>query len=66
MSIESDIWEGQFIDVSGHNLNRTFTLGNIYRPPHDNNNNENVGRFIDEISPVVDFLQKENAYTALV
>ena len=35
----SDIWEGVFIDVSGPSLNRPLTISNIYRPPHDNNNN---------------------------
>ena len=36
---KSNIWEGLFIDISGGNLCRTFTIGNIYRPPHDNNAN---------------------------
>ena len=31
----SDIWEGLFVDVTGYNLRRPLTIGNIYRPPHD-------------------------------
>ena len=50
----SDIWEGLFIDVSGPSLNRPLTIGNIYRPPHDNNNNENISTFIAELSPIID------------
>ena len=36
----SDIWEGLFVDVTGYNLRRPLTIGNIYRPPHDNNSNK--------------------------
>ena len=62
----SDIWEGLFIDVSGPSLNRPLTIGNIYRPPHDNNNNENISKFIAELSPIIDLLQSENKYATVV
>ena len=63
---KSDVWEGLFIDVNGHNLSKTLTIGNMYRPPHDNNNNKNIEKFIDEISPIIDIIQKENSYAAIV
>ena len=63
---DSQIWEGLFIEVSGHNLKKNKVIGNIYRPPHNNNNNENVDTFISELSPIIDILQKENAYSAIV
>ena len=62
----SDIWEGLFVDVTGYNLRRPLTIGNIYRPPHDNNSNENIGIFLKELSPIIDILQKENTYGAVV
>ena len=62
----SDIWEGVFIDVSGPSLNRPLTIGNIYRPPHDNNDNENISKFIAELSPIIDLLQSENMYSTVV
>ena len=62
----SDIWEGLFIDVSGHNLHRPITIGNIYRPPHNNNNNANIEKFIEEMSPIINTLQKENKYATIV
>ena len=65
MYTQSDIWEGLFIDVSGQNLHRPITIGNIYKPPH-NNNNANIERFIQEISPLINTLQKENKYAAIV
>ena len=45
MYTRSNIWEGLFIDVSGHNLHRPITIGNIYRTPHNNNNNANIEEF---------------------
>ena len=57
----SDIWEGMFIDITGHNLRKRLTIGNVYRSPHDNNNNTNVETFIDELSPIIDELTKENS-----
>ena len=65
MYTQSDIWEGLFIDVSGQNLRRPITIGNIYKPPHNNNNNANIERFIEEISPIINTLQKENKYAAI-
>ena len=61
----SNIWEGLFIDITGGNLCRTFTIGNIYRPPHDNNNNANI-QLISELSPIIDIIQRENTYAAIV
>ena len=66
MYTQSDIWEGLFIDVSGQNLRRPITISNIYKPPHNNNNNANIERFIEEISPIINTLQKENKYAAIV
>ena len=63
---KSDVWEGLFIDVNGHNLSKTLTIGNMYRPPHDNNNNKTLIKFIDEISPIIDIIQKENSYATIV
>ena len=62
----SNIWEGLFIDINGGNLCRTFTIGNIYRPLRDNNNNANIQQFISELSPIIDIIQRENTYAAIV
>lgn len=62
----SRIWEGQFIDVTGPRLNRPLTIGNIYRPPHNNNSNDHIQNFLTEITPILDVIQKENSYAALV
>ena len=62
----SNIWEGLFIDINGGILCRAFTIGNIYRPPYDNNNNANIQQFISELSPMIDIIQRENTYAAIV
>ena len=60
------MWESLFIDVNGPNLSKTLTNGNMYRSPHDHNDNKNIEKFIDEISPIIDIMQKENNYAAIV
>ena len=50
MYTQSDIWESLFIDVSGQNLRRPIIMGNIYKPPH-NNNNANIEKFIERFRP---------------
>ena len=59
-------WDGLFIDVMGHNLRIPLTICNINRLPHDNNININIIKFVSELSPVLDILQKENTYAAVV
>ena len=60
-----DVREGFFINVNGYNLSKNLTIGNMYRPPHVNNNNNNIEKFV-EISPIIDIIQKENCYAAIV
>ena len=62
----SNICEGVFIDINGCNLCSTFTIGNMYRPPHDHNNNVNIQQFISELCPIIAILQSENTYAAIV
>ena len=50
---DSIIWEGLLIETNGGNFCRTFTIGNIYRPPHDDNDNANMQQFISELSPII-------------
>ena len=54
------------IDVKAYNLSKTITIGNIYRHLHDNNDSNHIEKFIDEISPIIDIIHKENNHAALV
>lgn len=61
----SDVWEGLFINVFGANLNKNITIGNIYRPPKLNNNEQSISTFIEEFAPILSKLGKENAETII-
>ena len=50
----SNVWEGIFIDISGGNLSKSVSLGNIYRPPRDLISN--YRQFIDELTPILSSL----------
>ena len=56
---KSDIWEGQFIKVSGGNTCSNIILGNIYRPPRDTI--DNYSTFNNQFSRVLDKLNTFNA-----
>ena len=55
---KSDIWEGQFIKVSGGNTCSNIILGNIYRPPRDTI--DNYSTFNNQFSQVLDKLNTFN------
>ena len=38
MNINSQIWEGQFIEIANIESNKSLILGNVYRPPNNTNN----------------------------
>ena len=46
-------------------VSKKITLGNIYKPPKNNNNNPNITTFINEFSPLLDTLSHENCYSIL-
>ena len=45
---------------------KAITLGNVYRPPKDNNSDSVISTFIDELSPIIQTLSSENSETILV
>ena len=60
----SDIWEGQLISVSNHTTNKKITIGNIYRPPRDIN--ENYEQFNKEFTEFLSRLQKTKGEVVIV
>ena len=61
----SDFWEGLFIDISGANLSKHITLGNIYRPPKLNNNDLSISTIIEEFAPILSKLGNEKSETII-
>ena len=66
MNINALSWEGLFIDVFGEQLNKQIHIGNIYRPPKNNNNNQSIELFIEEFSPIVDRIGKNMSHGIMV
>ena len=54
-----------FIDIQGGNLDGKLTIGNIYRPPKNNNSNACVKKFLNELSPIISKLCKNNNNTVI-
>ena len=62
---DSELWDGLFVDIHGGNLNGKLTIGNIYRPPRNNNSNACVEKFLNELSPIISKLCKNNNNTVI-
>ena len=56
----STIWEGLFIEVKHRLVNNKIIIGNIYKPPRDNNNPANIKAFITELEPIIQELSSSN------
>ena len=54
----SEIWEGQFIEVTEIAKNKSVIIGNIYRPPP--NTNAVCQTFVNELIPILEHLQRDN------
>ena len=50
----SDLWEGLFTKVRNPVTNKNIEIGNVYRPPKENNNNETITKFIEEFNTILD------------
>ena len=60
ISINSAIWEGLTVTVSGGGLPTPLSIFNVYKPPKENNT-LNIESFINEISPILqNYAHKKN------
>ena len=54
---DSSLWEGLFVEItSTEDKNDKFIIGDVYKPPRENNNYLNITNFINEIEPIIDEL----------
>ena len=49
-----------------YKIAKRLTIGNMCRPPHANNNNNNIESFINETSQIIDTHKKENNLAAIL
>ncbi len=57
-------WEGQVIKINNSVLKKPIILGNICRPPKDNN--AKYRQFIEEIAPILSSLENKNSECIIV
>ena len=57
----SDIWNGLFLEIKHENMKNKIIVGNIYKPPKDNNNCGNVNGFVSELEPILNDLSNTNS-----
>ena len=53
IDVNSSVWEGLFVQIQDLGYTKDIIIGNIYRPPYDNNNKENISTFISELDPIL-------------
>ena len=63
LNINSQIWEGQFIEIENIESNKSLIIGNVYRPP--NNTNNLYQDFTNEFIPILENLQRANCETLI-
>ena len=56
----STVWEGLFLELTHRSLNDKIIVGNIYKPPRDNNNPTNINVFMTELEPIIQELSSSN------
>ena len=49
----SKLWDGLLIKVTGESLPEKVIIGNLYRPPRHNSNNEIIKQFCQEVEPII-------------
>ena len=60
IKINSPIWEGLFVAIQDIETEKEIVVGSIYRPPYDDNNEQNVTTFVTELEPIIATLIDDN------
>ena len=50
---DSNIWEGLFLELNHSSFQNKIIIGNVYKPPRDNNSARNINAFKSEIEPIL-------------
>ena len=56
----SSICEGLFVSGQKDYSEKEFVIGNIYRPPYNNNNEDSINTFISKLNPIIGRLNDNN------
>ena len=58
---DSPLWENLFVSIKGTRHNKDIIVGNIYKPPKDNYNIENINALTTDIENVIQELNRKNS-----
>ena len=61
----SQLWDALFIEVTGESLRDKIVIGNLYRPPRFNNNNETIKQFCQELAPIISSISKSSSHVII-
>ena len=57
---DSNIWEGLFLELNHSSFQNKIIIGNVYKPPRDNNSARNINAFKSEIEPIIQEIGTSN------
>ena len=57
----STIWDGLFLQLKNEEMQNEVIIGNLYKPPRNNNNIAKISAFIQEIEPILQDLNSQNS-----
>ena len=63
---DSPLWENVFISIKGTGHNKDIIVGNMYKPPKDNYNIENINAFTTDIENVIHEFNRKNSENLIV
>ena len=64
LCVRSDFWESLFVEVSNPFMSHPILIGNIYRPPRDNNCNKSIIKFRKALEPIINKVAKKKNHFA--
>ena len=57
----STIWDGLFLKLKHEEMQNEVIIGNLYKPPRNNNDIANISAFIEEIEPILQDINSQNS-----
>ena len=55
------IWDGLFVKLKHEKMQNAIIIGNLYKPPRNNNNIANISAFKEELEPILQELDITNS-----
>ena len=63
--INSKLWDGLFIQVTGESMPEKVIIGNLCRPTRHINSNETIKQFCHELAPIISKVSKNSSHVII-